>query len=214
MVKIKICGITNLSDALAAADFGADAIGFNFYERSLRYISPRNAKKIIDKLPSFIHTVGVFVDDTPKEINTICDYAGITIAQLHDDAFTIQETLKVVPRVMKTFRVHSKFDAREAERFYRKTGVNTMLFETRHEKMLGGTRKEIIPDVTRRVVREVGADIFSIVSGGLNEKNVQSVIESVKPYGIDIVTGIESDIGKKNHRAMKRFIEKAKSVKS
>ncbi|MCS6989596.1 MAG: phosphoribosylanthranilate isomerase [Chloroherpetonaceae bacterium] len=211
MVKVKICGITNLDDALAAADFGADALGFNFYERSLRYISPRKAKKIIDKLPSFVQTVGVFVDDTPKEINEICDYAGIATAQLHDEKMSLKDTLKVVPRVVKTFRVHSKFQVSEVKWFYEKTGVNTFLFDAYHEKMLGGTGKQIQIELAKKLASSVEKFGYVVIAGGLNEDNVQKVIKAVKPYAIDVASGVESDIGKKDHKKLKRFIERAKT---
>lgn len=212
MVKVKICGITNLDDALMAADLGADALGFNFYERSLRYISPRKARQIINKLPSFIQTVGIFIEDSPKEINEICDYAGITTVQLHDEKMSLKDTLKVVPRIVKTFRVHSKFQVSEVKWFYEKTGVNAFLFDAYHEKMLGGTGKQIQIELAKKLTASVEKYAYVIIAGGLNEKNVQSVVKTVKPYAIDVASGIESDIGKKDPKKMKQFIERAKSV--
>ncbi len=212
MVKVKICGITNLDDALAAAEFGADALGFNFYERSLRYISPRKARQIIDKLPSFIQTVGIFIDDSPKEINAICDYVGITAAQLHDETMSLKDTLKVVPRIIKTFRVHSKFQVSEVKWFYEKTGVNTFLFDAYHEKMLGGTGKQIQIELAKKLTASVEKYGYVVIAGGLNETNVEKVVKAVKPYAIDVASGIESDIGKKDLRKMKQFIERAKSA--
>lgn len=212
MVKVKICGVTSLGDALAAAEFGADALGFNFYERSLRYISPRKARQIIDQLPAFVQTVGVFVDDSSKEINAICDYAGITVAQLHDETMSLKESLKVVPRILKTFRVHSKFQVSEAKWFYEKTGVNTFLFDAFHEKMLGGTGKQIQIHLAKKLTASVEKYGYAMIAGGLNEKNVQQVVREVKPYAVDVASGIETDIGKKDHKRMKLFIERAKSA--
>lgn len=211
MVKVKICGITNLDDALAAADFGADALGFNFYERSLRYISPRKARKIIDKLPSFVQTVGVFIEDSPKEINDICDYAGISTAQLHDEKMSLKDALKVVPRIIKTFRPHSKFQVSEVKWFHDKTGVNTFLFDAYHDKMLGGTGKQIPIDLAKKIARAVEKFGYVAIAGGLTDENVQSVVKAVKPYAVDVASGVESDIGKKDHKKMKRFIERAKA---
>jgi phosphoribosylanthranilate isomerase len=212
MTKVKICGITQLDDALAAADFGADALGFNFYERSLRYISPRKARQIIAKLPSFIQTVGIFVDDLPKEINSICDYAGITIAQLHDESLSIKETLKVTPRVLKTFRVHSTFEVGDIAWFHERTGINTFLFDAFHEKMLGGTGKQIQTGLAKKLISATKKFGYAIIAGGLNELNVSDIVQKVKPYGVDVASGIESDIGKKDLKRMKAFIELAKST--
>lgn len=212
MVKVKICGITNLEDALLACDYGADALGFNFYERSSRYISPRKARQIIQKLPSFIQTVGIFVGDSPEQINDICGETGITLAQLHDDTLSVQAVRDISVRVLKTFRVHSKFKVSDVKKFHQQTGINNFLFDAFHEKMLGGTGKQIQAEQAAKLTAFVSKFGFSVIAGGLNEKNVKQLIKTVQPYGVDVASGIEAEIGKKDPEKMRLFIKRTKSA--
>jgi phosphoribosylanthranilate isomerase len=211
MTKVKICGITNLEDAERACEYGADALGFNFYERSLRYISPRKARLIIDKLPSFVQTVGIFVEDTPKEINAIAEYVGITMVQVHSE-LSIKDTLKIMPRAMKTFRVKSDFDVTDVKWFYDRTGIGTFLFDAYHEKLLGGTGKQMSLAQAKKICSTVEKFAYPIIAGGLNETNVSQFVAACKPYGVDVATGIEAAIGKKDKTKLKLFIERAKAA--
>lgn len=212
MVKVKICGITNLDDALAACDCGADALGFNFYERSLRYISPRKARKIIDQLPAFVQTVGIFVEDTPDEINAICEETGITLVQAHDEKMSIKDLLHIKPRLMKTFRIGAAFKVSDVKWYFERTGINTFLFDAFHDKLLGGTGKRIEVEQAKKINESVSKYASCVIAGGLTDENVAKIVKAVRPYGVDVASGIESDIGKKDRLKLKRFIERAKAA--
>lgn len=211
MVKVKICGITNLEDALLACEYGADALGFNFYERSLRYISPRKARQIINKLPSFVQTVGIFVGDSPDVVDDICSETGITLAQLHDDTLSVQAMRSLSVRVLKTFRVQSKFKVTEVKKFHQQTGINNFLFDAFHEKMLGGTGKQIQTEQAAKITTFVAKFGYPVIAGGLNEKNVGQVVKAVRPYAVDVASGIEAEVGRKDPEKMRLFIKRAKS---
>jgi phosphoribosylanthranilate isomerase len=202
MVKVKICGITNLEDALAAADYGADALGFVFYEKSPRNITPQRAKDIITKLPPFITTVGVFVNEKPKKIKEIMEFGGINILQLHGDE--PPEDCKIWHRVIKAFRVRDFNDLHPLEEYK----VSAYLFDTYSPEAYGGTGQIFNWDIA------VDAKRFGriILSGGLNVENVEKAILYVRPYAVDVSTGIEAEKGKKDLKKMKEFIKKAKSV--
>ncbi|NTW48929.1 MAG: phosphoribosylanthranilate isomerase [Chlorobiales bacterium] len=212
MVKVKICGITNLEDALLACDYGADALGFNFYERSSRYIAPRKARQIIQKLPSFIQTVGIFVGDTPEGINEICSETGISLAQLHDDTLLVQAVRSISVRVLKTFRVQPGFKVTDVKKFYQQTGINNFLFDAFHEKILGGTGKQIQAEQAAKLTAFVSKFGYSVIAGGLNEKNIKQVVKAVQPYAVDVASGIEAEVGKKDPEKMRLFIKRAKSA--
>lgn len=212
MVKVKICGITNIDDALLACECGADALGFNFYERSSRYISPRKARQIIQKLPPFIQTVGIFVGDAPDVINEICSETGISLAQLHDDTISVRAVQSISVRVLKTFRVQPNFKVTDVKKFHQQTGINNFLFDAFHEKMLGGTGKQIQTDQAAKLTAFVSKFGFAVMAGGLNEKNVKQVIKAVHPYAVDVASGIELEPGKKDPKKMQLFIKRAKSV--
>jgi phosphoribosylanthranilate isomerase len=212
MTKVKICGITNLDDALLAAHAGADALGFIFYKKSPRYIAPKSAKKIIDVLPPFVQAVGVFVNHSPDEINHICRTTGISIVQEHSDAMSVKDVRKISARVLKVFRVGSDFDVKQAEQFYRQTGVSRFLFDAFHDKLLGGTGVQIDTQRAARIAKNVSKFGYAVFAGGLNAENVQSMVQVVQPYGVDVSSGVEKRVGKKDAKKVRLFIERAKSV--
>lgn len=201
-MKIKICGITNLEDALFAANYGADAIGFIFYKGSPRYIEPNNAKEIVSYLPPFITTVGVFVNEDPEKMRQIMDYAGLDIIQLHGDE--LPETCKIWTRVIKAFRVSDLTDLKLLQTY--RTSAN--LLDTYSPDIFGGTGRTFNWDIAVEAKRYGPV----ILSGGLNVENVEKAIQWVKPYAIDVNSGIEQYKGKKDLKKMREFIVRAKSV--
>lgn len=201
-MKIKICGITNLEDALFAANYGADAIGFIFYKGSPRYIEPNNAKEIVSYLPPFITTVGVFVNEDPEKMRQIMDYAGLDIIQLHGDE--LPETCKIWTRVIKAFRVSDLTDLKLLQTY--RTSAN--LLDTYSPDIFGGTGRTFNWDIAVEAKRYGPV----ILSGGLNVENVEKAIQWVKPYAIDVSSGIEQYKGKKDLKKMREFIVRAKSV--
>ncbi len=205
MVKVKVCGITNLDDAMAAADFGADALGFVFFKNSPRYISPPNAKIIIKRLSPFISTVGVFVNENKNTIEKVVLQTGINIIQLHGEehpaACRFPEHL-----VIKAIRVKS-IDNLEIISKY-KDKVSAFLLDTYTPEIFGGTGQIFNWDIA------VEAKKFGrvILAGGLTPENVEKAVRLVHPYAVDISSGVEAEKGKKDHLKMKLFIERAKSV--
>lgn len=208
MTFIKICGITNLDDALAAIDSGADALGFNFYKPSPRYITPQSAHAIITKLPQSILTVGVFVNEiTPQSVEDLARDAGVTAIQLHgDESPDYCRALK--PRyVIKALAAGADFETQ----FTPSYDVEAILLDTKDDALRGGTGRvfdwSIAQDV-RRTVRKL------FLAGGLSLQNIEEAILSVNPYGVDACSALEETPGKKNHDRMAAFVKKIRSVKT
>ncbi|MEW6003215.1 MAG: phosphoribosylanthranilate isomerase [Nitrospirota bacterium] len=203
MIRVKICGITNLDDAIAAVDFGADALGFVFYKGSPRYISPDVAKNVIKKIPPFVMTVGVFVDEKPDGIEKNMNYTSIDIAQLH--GHEPPEACIISRKVVKAIRVKELSDLETLKHY----NVSAFLLDTYTPEALGGTGQIFNWDIA------VAAKQFGkiILAGGLNPDNVEKAIKWVRPYAVDVSSGVERKKGKKDHKKMKLFIERAKGVK-
>ncbi len=194
-LRVKICGITNLRDALHAVECGADALGFVFYNQSARYITPKAAKKIIDKLPPFVESVGLFVNEGVETINTVCRYSSIARAQIHFEVD--EESLShIAGQVLPVVRTQSKEDLTVFADRYHLVDVYSSLF--------GGTGHRL--DLTWFE----GVDCSKmIVAGGLTPEN----ISEVKPYGfygVDVSSGVESVKGKKDPLKVEQFIRNAK----
>ena len=202
MVKVKICGITNLGDALAAAEYGADALGFVFFRESPRHVAPDTAGEIISKLPPFITTVGVFVDERPEVIEDIVRRASIDVVQLH--GHEPPEACAMSGRVIKAIRVKELSDL-EPLRQWR---AAAFLLDTYSPDLYGGTGQIFNWDIA------VDAKRFGkiILGGGLNPDNVEKAIKWVRPYAVDVSSGVEESKGKKDLKKLKRFIERAKGA--
>jgi phosphoribosylanthranilate isomerase len=207
MTKIKICGITRLQDALEACHAGADALGFNFSSISPRMIDPELAKRIIKTLPPFVQTAGIFVDQTPAEINALCRFCKLHIAQLHHDHYTPEEARSIKDvKIIKVFRPAENFAVEEVTAFAKESGINTFLFDAYRPGMPGGTGHSIKASLASRIFSELGNSCYAILAGGLNENNVGEAIRCVHPYGVDTATGVESSPGIKDPVKMKAFI--------
>lgn len=202
MIRVKICGITNMEDALSAVDYGADALGFVFFEKSPRYITPDKAREIISRLPPFVTTVGVFVNEEAARINEIMDIAGIDILQLHGDEKP--DACNICHRVIKAFRVKNLTDLKPLENYR----CSAFLLDTYSPESFGGTGQIFNWDIA------VEAKRFGriILSGGLNPDNIEKAVMYVRPYAVDVSSGIEEDKGKKDLKKMRAFIEKAKKA--
>lgn len=204
MIKVKICGITNMEDALAAVDYGTDALGFVFYQKSPRYVSPEMAHKITSQLPPFISTVGVFANEAPEKIKEILEFSGIDILQLHGDE--PPDTCYIWHRVIKALRVKDFADLKPLE----VCRVSAFLLDTYSAESYGGTGQIFNWDIA------VEAKRFGriILSGGLNPDNIEKAIRYARPYAVDVSSGIEEEKGKKDLKKMKVFIERAKKALS
>jgi phosphoribosylanthranilate isomerase len=204
MIRIKICGITNLADAKAATDAGANALGFNFYEKSLRRVVTADAAQIRSKLPKEVEAVGVFVNAKPVDINSLRAFVRFDTAQLHGD-----ETPDIVSRVassvpvIKAFRVDSNLALAALDRY---SDVFAFLLDGARAGQYGGTGQTADWDFARRAA----ASRRIILSGGLKVENVAEAIRIVHPYGVDAASGLEAKPGKKDHAKIKEFIEEVR----
>jgi phosphoribosylanthranilate isomerase len=205
MVKVKICGIKRVEDALVAAEYGADALGFVFYKKSPRYISPPSAWKIIKRLPPFISTVGVFVNPAPEEVKRALEISGIKVIQLHgEEEPELIDALKVP--VIKAIRIEKKIEERELKMW---KDACAFLVEGKSDKGYGGTGTQF----DYEVVKPFTKNYRIIIAGGLNPSNVSKVVKTLRPYGVDVSSGVEESPGVKSHKLIKEFIRNAKSAR-
>lgn len=204
MVKVKICGITNIDDAMSAVDFGADALGFVFYKHSPRSVSPEKAASIIKDLPPFVQTIGVFVDESPEKIETNVSLTGIGIVQLHGEE--PPRACRMRTRVIKAIRVRGLDSLVPLDKY--KSYVSAFLLDAYVPDKLGGTGMLFNWDIA------VEAKQFGkiILAGGLTPDNITSAVKHVRPYSVDVSSGVEFSKGKKDLQKMKLFIERAKSA--
>lgn len=197
MVRIKICGITSLDDACAAVDAGAHAIGFVFFDQSPRSVSPQKAAAIIAKLPPFIQTVGLFVDEDPDRVNWTADFCGLDLVQLHGTE-TPDYCCGIRRRVIKAFRIRSH-ESLASLRSYSAAGY---LLDAWSDTSPGGTGTSFdwqlaAGDLPREKI---------ILAGGLTPANVVSAIRAVRPYAVDVSSGVETAPGKKCHDLIRQFV--------
>lgn len=196
-MRVKICGITNLKDALHAVECGADALGFVFYNESPRYITPANAKKIIDKLPPFVEAIGLFVNEGVETIDTVCKYTNISRAQIHFDVD--EESLDILS--VKTLPVVRAKGPEDLQKF----STRYHLVDAYHESY-GGTGKRCNLNWFN------GIDCSKIIlAGGLTPENVAQA-KQMGFYGVDVSSGVESIKGKKDPQKVQQFIANAKSI--
>ena len=197
-VKVKICGITNLEDAQAAVDMGADILGFNFHPPSPRYIEMDKAERIICKLPSFVDTAGVFVNANQPDIRGLTDSGALNWVQFHGDEtseFCNQFNTWNL-RTIKAVRVRSAEDIERAQKFE----TFSLLFDTFDPDLYGGTGKTFDWSLVENCPRRI------FLAGGINPENALDALKT-DVYGLDIFSGIESEPGKKDHTKMKRLFE-------
>ena len=208
MTFIKICGITNLDDALAAIDAGADALGFNFYKPSPRYVTPETARSIIAELPQSILTVGVFVNEpSPESVKDLTRRAGVTAIQLHGDESPDYCEQLAGYFVIKALSAGPAFDARQAQAY----NVEAILLDTKDASLRGGTGRVFDWSIAQEVSRAV-PKLF--LAGGLGVQNIEEAIVSVDPYGVDACSKLEEIPGKKNHERMREFVKTIRSVQT
>jgi phosphoribosylanthranilate isomerase len=199
MVRVKVCGITNLDDALAAVNAGADALGFVFAP-SPRRIDAQAAREIIEQLPPLVASVGVFVNQSPNEMATVKDFCGLDLVQFHGD----ESELLVSAwgrRAIKALSVDG--DGYEGCKAY---PLATLLLDACQPGARGGTGRTCDWEAAARISRERPV----ILAGGLNPENIRQAIAAVAPYGVDASSGLESKPGRKDHAKISDFIALAK----
>lgn len=202
MVKVKICGTTNLDDALAAVDAGADALGFVFYAKSPRAVSPKTAAAIIAQLPPFVVPVGVFVDEEVSVVRQMLSDCGILVAQLHGSE-TPQYCVDLGRTVLKAIRVRHRRDLEGMMPYH----VAGFVLDAFVPGVPGGTGQAI----DWHLAAEATCVGPVILAGGLTPENVAEAIRRVRPYGVDVSSGVEASPGKKDHGKMRAFIANAKA---
>ena len=205
--KIKICGITNPEDAAAAVEAGVDALGFVLYRKSPRYIEPHLVKQIIAELPPFVLPVGVFVNEDAKVVRDLMDSCGLALAQLHgDETATYCETLG--RPVLKAIRLKDRRSFLALAEFKGRAGVRGLLLDAYSEDAYGGTGRTTDWSLAAEVARAATV----VLAGGLTAENVGAAIRTVRPYGVDVSSGVEDRPGKKNREKMRAFVQAAKLV--
>jgi phosphoribosylanthranilate isomerase len=205
IVKVKICGITNLDDAEKSIKLGADMLGFNFYQKSPRYVEPKKAAQIISKLPAFIQVVGVFVNEKYEKVRDIVEQCQLTWVQFHGDETPeyVKQFSTFNIRTMKAIRVKDQNDVKK-EKDYR---TDAILFDAHTPGKFGGTGSSfdwnLVGNTTKRI----------FLAGGINPENVAKAA-SLGVYGIDVCSGIESEPGKKDFKKMKKLFDNIKHLRA
>ena len=204
IVKVKICGITNYEDAAVALDMGADLLGFNFYEKSPRFIAPENAMHIISKLPAFVDIAGVFVNESIERIHEIHRVCQLDWVQLHgdEDVEFCKQFLYHNVKVMKAIRVKDQNDVQSAEDYF----TDAVLLDAFDPDKYGGTGLTF----DWNVIGHINKRIF--LAGGINPNNAAKAAE-LGVYGIDVCSGIEAEPGKKDHNKVKKLFENIRHLR-
>ncbi len=206
MVKVKICGITNWSDARHAVDAGADFLGFNFYPKSSRYIAPAVARRIVQRLPENVASVGVFVNEPEREMLAIARRVGLDYVQLHGD-----ETAEVVSRMRRSFRVIKAIRVRESFRvsqlgdFKR---ASSILLDGFDAHLRGGTGKSF----NWKLAKSAGRKRQIFLAGGLTPENAGEAVSAARPFAIDVCSGVESRPGKKDAARMRALVAAVRPI--
>ncbi len=201
MVKVKVCGLTNVEDAKKAVYYGAWAVGFIFSKKSPRYVSPSRARKIIEALPPFVTPVGVFVDQSERAVRDICKFTRIRTLQFHGEEKPVYCKRFGDYKIIKAFRIGEFFPLDLINKYK----VDAFLFDTYQEGVEGGTGTTFNWDILKdqKITKPV------ILSGGLNAQNIQKALDTVKPYAVDVSSGVEKSPGIKDPRLIRAFFDTA-----
>ncbi len=204
IVKVKICGITNYDDAVAAMDMGADILGFNFYPPSPRYLTAEDAAAIINKLPAIVDTAGIFVNAPLDEIRRTTDLCQLSWVQLHGDETPefCRSLNSVGVKTMKALRVKDQSDIENAEDYF----TDAILLDAFHPEKYGGTGLTF----NWNIVGHIGKRVF--LAGGINPENAADAVK-LGVYGIDACSGIEAEPGKKDHEKMKKLFDNIRHLR-
>lgn len=208
MTVVKICGITNVRDAEAAVDLGAEMLGLNFYDRSPRFLTERAAKEIVAIVPKNVDTVGVFVNESLDRIVDVADRISLRCVQIHGDEnpeFVARLRERSAVKIIKAIRVSSRFDRKEVEDFT----ADGLLLDAYSPGTYGGTGERFDWKLAGSLT---GIFDHLYLAGGLTPENVAEAIEVVRPYAVDVASGVEARPGKKDHRKLKAFIDNAKNI--
>jgi len=204
ITKVKVCGITNYEDAAAAMDMGADLLGFNFYPQSPRFLTPEKAVQIIDKLPGYVDTAGVFVNASIEQINEAKNICSLDWIQLHgdEDPDFCRSFLSHNVKTMKAIRVKDQTDIERADSFF----TDAILLDAFDPEKYGGTGLTF----DWNVIGHIGKRVF--LAGGINPDNAADAVK-LGVYGIDVCSGVEAEPGKKDHNKMRQLFENIRNLR-
>jgi len=204
MLRIKICGITNTEDAIEAIACGADALGFVFYGKSPRLVKPEAARSIISSLPPIVTTIGVFVDEDMTNLENIISYTGLDAVQLHGSESP--EYFNLSRKTIKAIRVKDLADLKQLNQY---RAAAAFLLDTYSPESIGGTGHIFNWEIAVEA-KKLGR---VILAGGLTPDNIEDAVKLVQPYAVDVASGVEGSIkGKKDHKKLKLFIERARKA--
>ncbi len=204
-VAVKICGITNSRDASMAIELGVGALGFIFAS-SPRQITPQKARDIIRTIPPFVKTVGVFVDEGPAAIKEVIHYCGLDLVQLHGHE-SPDLCCELMPHTIKALRIKDEASLSKSRTYRGK--VRALLLDSYSKDMDGGTGKTFDWQLAIKI-KKLGIPI--ILAGGLGPSNIDDAIRTVRPYAVDVNSGVESRPGKKSHMRMKDLMKTVRRI--
>lgn len=207
MIAVKICGITNEKDAQVAVEAGADALGFIMYRKSPRWVDAAMVKRIIATLPPFVVPVGVFVNEEANVVRELMDTCGFGLAQLHGDepAAYCQDLGRPA---MKAVRLKDRGTFLALAEFHGRANVRGFVIDAFSDHAYGGTGHTVDWNLAAEVARSSPV----LLAGGLTPDNVAEAIRHVRPYGVDVSSGVEASPGKKDHAKVQAFIRAAQLV--
>ena len=205
VVRVKICGITNLEDAFLAVNLGADALGFIF-AKSPRQIEPGKAREIIDNLPPLVSKVGVFEGENGEKVKEVAAFCGLDTLQFHgDESPSYCQNFRSLFKVIKSFRIRNLKSLKPLSLY----SVDAILLDTYSKEATGGTGKTFNWGIAKEA-QGFGRPL--ILSGGLNPSNVTRAINLVEPYAVDVSSGVELSPGRKDPEKLRAFFEAVKQI--
>ncbi|MBI4001554.1 MAG: phosphoribosylanthranilate isomerase [Nitrospira defluvii] len=208
-VKVKICGITNAEDAAVAVEAGADAVGFVFHKKSPRCAEAAVVRAIVKTLPPFVLPVGVFVNEEAKVVRDLMDSCGLVLAQLHGDE-TAAYCEALGRPVLKAIRLKDRRSFLALAEFQGRAGVRGFLVDAFSPDAYGGTGQ--VADWS--LAAEAASAATILLAGGLTPENVSQAIQQVRPYGVDVSSGVEASPGRKDHGKVRAFVQAVRLVSS
>ncbi len=210
MTWIKICGMTNLEDALVAVEAGADAVGFVFYEKSPRNVSVEAARAIVEKLPGSVEKVGVFVNESPERVSAVAGEVGLTAVQFHGDEYENPEKYAVSRKAffcLPAVETLQKWKNSVFFTFQHFPNLAGVMLDSGTGEARGGTGKTFAWGEAYGFVRTTGALHPVVIAGGLTPANVEWAIEFLAPWGVDVASGVEARPGKKDPEKVRAFVK-------
>jgi phosphoribosylanthranilate isomerase len=217
MTWVKICGMTNLEDALVAADAGADAVGFVFYEKSPRCVTLERVREIVQKLPAKVDKVGVFVNEPPDRVSAVADDAGLTAVQFHGDEYRSPERYSLGGKLLFCLPVVGLLREMRGQTGSflgipkLPEGAGVLLDSGNHEQR-GGTGRTFAWGEAHEFVAVLKKLYPVVIAGGLCSSNVGWAVEYLRPWGVDVVSGVEASPGKKDPEKVRAFVRAVREM--